>query len=368
MRVVEDRIVYKDPRYYAAFTCVERCADGSLLTAFRCAPREPEIHHFHSQSKAVAVRSADGGRTWGEPVEIFPDWDLAQQDPHITRLPDGRILAMAFTWQAHPKCERSTLTDVYMELPEDKDVIMRCAGVITAESSDNGKSWTFLGKIRPSGAPRQLWACAAMHSRVAVLPDGTLLLPMRVEDGSGYYTYLVRSRDGGHSWEYVTEIIRDTSPAHHHYYDEAYIQRLADGRLVTELRCYDEGGLMEYCISADGGETWTGPVKSTVWGFPQTSARLSDGRIFLCYGYRREPFGVRARLVKADFSDVDTAEELVIYGLTQNRVRNFPVPGDLGYPSAAELEDGRVLVTYYCYDLNDRTSHIRAAVVDLTSE
>ena len=83
---------------------------------------------------------------------------------------------------------------------------------------------------------------------------------------------------------------------------------------------------------------------------------------------QEEPWGVRARLVKADFSDVDTAEELTVCGLTQNRVRNFPVPGDLGYPSAAELEDGRVLVTYYCYDLNDRTSHIRAAVVDPAAE
>ncbi len=363
MRVIDDRIVYKDPKYYAAFTCAERCADGSLAAAFRRAPREPEIHHFHSQSKAVLVRSEDEGRTWSEPREIFPDYDLAQQDPHITALPGGQLLATAFTWQAHPKAERHTLTDVFMELAEDKDVIMRCAGVIGAVSDDSGRSWRFLGKLRPDGAPRSMWACAAMHSKAAVLPDGTVLLPLRVEDGTGYYTYIIRSHDRGLTWEYVAEAFRDRSPAHHHYGDEAYLQRLADGRLVLLLRCYDEGGLMEYCLSEDDGLHWTAPVKSAVWGFPQTSTLLSDGSLFLCYGYRREPWGVRARLVKGDFSDVDTAEELTIYGLTQNRVRSFPVPADLGYPSAVELGDGRILVTYYAYDLNDRTSHIRAAVV-----
>jgi sialidase-1 len=359
MKKINDVIVFRDTGSYSAFTCAERCVNGDILIAFRCAPREPEIYHFHSQSKAVVVRSSDEGKSWSEPIEIFPDYDLAQQDPQITLLPDGRLLAAAFTWQFHPKCERSTMSDAFMELPEIKDGIMRCAGIILAESSDNGYRWKFLGKMHLDNAPRDVWACAAMHSKFVVLPDGGILIPCRVEDGNGYYTYLVRSDDGGRSWRYVVEIVRDTSPNHHVYYDEAYLQRLSNGRLVLLLRSYGDGGLMECCFSDDDGRSWSTPVKTEVWGFPQTSTYLSDGRLLLSYGYRREPYGVRARIVSENFSDVDNAEETVVYGVSADRAQLVNAPYDLGYPSAVELKDKNILIAYYCYDLNDRTSYIR---------
>ena len=357
--------IFKDSRYYAAFTCAERARNGDILVAFRMAPREATINHFHSQSKAVFVRSTDEGRTWSAPEMLFPNYDLAQQDPHITCLPDGRLLAMAFTWQCHPKYERHTLVDAYMELPEVKDVIMRCAGVIAAQSCDDGHTWSFLGKIALNNADRSYWACAAMHSKVVALDSGALLCPFRVESASGYYTYIVRSDDGGQSWRYVSEVVRDKSPNHHNFYDEAFLQRLPSGRLVIELRSYTEGGLMDYAFSDDEGETWTKPTTSAVWGFPQSSQMLSDGRLLLTYGYRREPWGVRARIVKPDFSDVDSAEEIEVYSVSKDRAARVESPNDLGYPSAVELSGGRALITYYCYDLNDRTSCIKGTIIDL---
>lgn len=363
MNIVHNQIVFKDKCAYSAFPCIERCANGDLLVAFRKAPREQAVHHFHSQSKAVVVRSSDEGKTWSEPKEILPDCDLAQQDPHLTRLGDGKILMTAFTWQFHALCEKDALTDVYMEIGETKGGIMRCAGIVSALSLDDGLTWRFQDKIKPAGAPRNVWANAAMHTKAAVLPDGGILLPCRVESRAGYYEYLIRSDDDGQSWCYVTEIVRDTSPRHHHYYDECFIQRLADGRLFCFLRCYDEGGLMEVCTSGDDGQSWSKPVLTTVWGFPQSTLRLSDDRILLTYGYRRAPYGVRMKILDPLCSDIDQAEESVVYAVSQEQADGIQSSTDLGYPSGIQLADGSILIVYYCYDLNDRTSHIRATIM-----
>ncbi len=353
MRVLRDSILYKDPACYSAFTCLTRCANGDILVSFRRAPNENPHYHHHSMSRAVIMRSCDEGRTWSGPVMIAPDDDIGQQDPHITTLSDGSLFASYFTWQAHPTAEKQTLFDTYAELSEDKGVIWRCCGVHIAISHDSGYSWKVHGKLIPAGAGREVYANAAMHSKAVEL-DGKLLLPIRVEAPNGYRHFLVSSADGGISWDYVGEIVR-ARPEKHQYYDEGYLYLSPNGALFCLFRCYDEGGLMEYCISHDGGRTWSEPYISNVWGYPQTITRISGGRALLTYGYRRKPWGVRARIVKDDLSDMDDAEEIVIYDRGKD--------ADLGYPSGLELTDGNLLVTYYCGDDNDETRIIRYAIL-----
>jgi len=353
MKVIKHSTLYKDSSYYSAFTCLTRCANGDILVTFRRAPNEIPHHHFHSMSRAVVMRSCDEGKTWSQPVLIAPDDDIGQQDPHITTLSDGSLFASYFTWQAHPVSEKETLFDTYSELSNDKDIIWRCCGIHTAISRDNGYNWEPHGKLIPKEAGREVYANAAMHSK-AVEYNGRLLLPIRVEAPDSYKHYLVSSTDGGLNWAYVGEIVR-AKPEKHTYYDEGYLYSAPDGTLTCFFRCYDEGGLMEYCVSRDGGKSWSQPIKSEIWGYPQTITALSGGRALLTYGYRREPWGVRARIVRADLSDLNEAEETVIYDGGKD--------GDLGYPSGLELADGKLLVTYYCGDAEDDTRVIRYAIL-----
>lgn len=352
MRVLKDSVLYKDADYYSAFTCLTRCANGDILVSFRRAPNEKPHYHHHSMSRAVVMRSRDEGETWSGPYAIAPDDDIGQQDPHVTALSDGSVFASYFTWQAHPMAEKPTLFDTYAELSEVKGVIWRCCGVHTALSRDNGHSWKTYGKLIPGGAGREVYANAAMHSKAVEL-DGRLLLPIRVEAPDSYKHFLVESPDGGINWDYAGEIVR-AEPEKHRYYDEGYLYCAPDGTLTCLFRCYEEGGLMEYCVSHDGGKTWSKPQLSGVWGFPQTVTPISGGRALLTYGYRREPWGVRARVVKADLSDMNEAEEIVIYDGGKD--------ADLGYPSGLELENGSLLVTYYCGG-GDETRVIRCAVL-----
>lgn len=353
MKVLRDSILYKNTDHYSAFTCLTRCLNGDILVAFRLAPNETPYHHHHSMSRAVIMRSCDEGETWSEPVMIAPDDDIGQQDPHITTLSDGSIFASYFTWQAHPMTEKPTLFDAYGELAVTKGAIWRCCGVHYAISKDHGYTWTNYGKLIPKGAGCEVYANAAMHSK-AVEFSGKLLLPIRVEAPDSYKHYLVESYDKGVTWNYVTEIIR-ANPEKHHYYDEGYLYLSPDGTLTCLFRCYDEGGLMEYCSSRDGGVTWSEPVMTTIWGFPQTITPISGNRAFLTYGYRREPHGVRAKILKDDLSDLDEAPEIVVYD-GGNDV-------DIGYPSGLELKNGNLLVTYYCIDLPGDTRVIKCAVL-----
>ena len=62
-----------------------------------------------------------------------------------------------------------------------------------------------------------------------------------------------------------------------------------------------------------------------VIGHPYHAAALPDGRVFLVYGYRHPPFGIRARLLDPECRRFDTPE-LVL--------RDDGGGGDLGYPWA----------------------------------
>jgi sialidase-1 len=76
------------------------------------------------------------------------------------------------------------------------------------------------------------------------------------------------------------------------------------------------------------------------YGHPLAAVRLPDNRVFVTYGYRRNPCGIRARILNAECTDFATAKEIVL--------RDDNGPGtDVGYSWPVVLDDGRVLVVYY---------------------
>ncbi|HNT34997.1 MAG TPA: exo-alpha-sialidase, partial [bacterium] len=79
-------------------------------------------------------------------------------------------------------------------------------------------------------------------------------------------------------------------------------------------------------------------------------------RVFLVYGYRHQPFGIRARILNSECSDFKTAEEIVL--------RDDGGSTDLGYPWAAMLPDGRILAVYY-FNLSNGTRQIAGTFITL---
>ena len=98
---------------------------------------------------------------------------------------------------------------------------------------------------------------------------------------------------------------------------------------------------LHIAVSRDDGRSFE-PVKEIpgLWGSsPFHALRLPDDRVLLTYGYRREPFGIRARVCDPELEHIEDGEEIIL--------RDDGPNGDLGYPNALLLDDGTALVCYY---------------------
>jgi sialidase-1 len=91
-------------------------------------------------------------------------------------------------------------------------------------------------------------------------------------------------------------------------------------------------------------------------GHPLNALRLPDNRVLLTYGYRREPFGIRARILNAECTDFKTAAEIIL--------REDGGGTDIGYTWPVQLDEHRVLVTYY-FNIDNGTRHIAGTIVEI---
>ena len=67
---------------------------------------------------------------------------------------------------------------------------------------------------------------------------------------------------------------------------------------------------------------------------------MKDGRLALMYGFRSEPYGMRARL--SNDKGQTWSDEIVL--------RNDAGCWDLGYPRSVQRPDGKIVTVYYYND------------------
>ncbi|BCW97436.1 MAG: hypothetical protein KatS3mg024_0263 [Armatimonadota bacterium] len=108
------------------------------------------------------------------------------------------------------------------------------------------------------------------------------------------------------------------------------------------------------CAPQDGGRSFEPWEDAEVFGHPFQAVTLPDGRVLVVYGYRRAPFGIRAKLLDPECTDFRQAPEIVI--------REDGGNTDLGYPWAVLLPDGKVVVVYYL-NIADGTRHIAGSIL-----
>ncbi len=101
-------------------------------------------------------------------------------------------------------------------------------------------------------------------------------------------TSVVRSEDGGLTWDYVSTVARPLpdDDAVGEGYDEATMTRLDNGQLLCVMRSGNYTPLYS-AWSADDGRTWTEPVYTGLErGLDPCLLKLTDGRVLLSYGVR----------------------------------------------------------------------------------
>lgn len=380
IRILNVIEVYRDGRFYSSFPATVRLPTGKLLVAFRRARDHRWLKGPCTEISAEEMDAVDhvDSRSHLATVEIDPqDWSIGpartlsidpqagDQDPSLTVLRSGRLLLGGFGWYpvSLGRLEALQAAGIGMiDVTGKRGGPYIFWGGYTRISDDGGRSWTEHAPLPPlPGFPdlvpgRKPLHGGAVRGRPVQLDDGTVLLATYTNrPGTALgMSFLFASNDDGATWTYRSTIAEDTSSAVGLV--EPTLVRCADGRLLALHRTQELDDKLVVSTSRDDGRSWEPWVVHDVLGHPHDVCPLPDGRVLLVYGYRHEPYGVRARLWDPLAQKPEDAAEFVIRD-------DAPSP-DVGYPWACVAPDGTVFVAYYIAD--DRgVRHIAASVLEI---
>ena len=169
----------------------------------------------------------------------------------------------------------------------------------------------------------------------------TLFITAAKSDGREGRPLCVRTTDGGASWERLSWI--GPEPAEGFSIMPASV-RLSDNEILVTVRMRDEQKRwIGTYLSVDDGASWEylgEAVPDAGVGNPPAMIQLEDGRICLIYGYRAEPFSIRATL--SSDGGRTWGDHIVL--------RDDGASRDIGYPRAVQRTDGKVVAMYYFTD------------------
>lgn len=359
MQKLDDIVIYEDDNFFCAFPSIVRRSDGELVVAFRRAPeRRPyggRCTHADPNAQLVLVRSKDDGRTWSSAPELIHAHAFGgSQDPCLTLLPDGTMLCASYLWVLQqPQCPTGGNYD-------STGWKHTFAGGYLMRSRDAGRHWE--GPITPPPVPGcvgrdALGRALPAYNRGNILVGSDGLLYWAVVRGDSLNlsggtartsVHLMVSADQGDTWQYRCPIAADPKVG----FNETYLYETAGGDIVAFLRTADETRVVSNAVarSRDRGKSFEAFQNTGFHGHPHGVARLKDGRVLLTYGYRLDPFGIRARVLNSECTDTAQAAEFVI--------RDDGGSTDLGYPWPLVFPDGRVLVVYYFNRKGDTRPHV----------
>lgn len=341
----DDVEVYRDPKYYCGpGPSPLVLPGGKVLMGFR---RSPDSGHFNPEVEMCLLTSGDEGRTWNGEPRVFDFGSITNSN--LTLLPDGTILnaSHAFrliTKRLYEKIHSDPRNEWRARHNEKWDIYHAKVGTYVRRSHDGGRTWSQRYWVSPVGDMRGTlpgWPSpTAIRNPAFVLEDRSLVIPVYSADRPET-AYLMESADRGMHWRLRGTIARPEAKTG---FNETVLYECASGKLVAFMRS-NPAGYSYTAHSRDGGRSWSRPRKEELWGNPCTAIRMPSGRVLLAYGYRREPFGIRARLLDAECEHIAEAEEFVIRDDGHNR--------DLGYPLADLLPDGTAIVAYYFNSVTD---------------
>jgi hypothetical protein len=288
----------------------------------------------------LLARSLDGGQTW------------KIEHPLSLRAPDG-------TKQANVPSERGGKAAV--DCPGGINftnpnfaLTARFEDVNSGPSHfyysyDRGKTWHGPYRIPDFG---QKGIAARTDYLVNGKHDLMMFLTAAKSNGKEGRVICVRTQDGGKTWKLVSFVGPEPGP------DDMAIMpssvRLSPKTILTAIR--HPGWIVLY-RSDDDGATWhfiSKPATDTGrhHGNPPSLVKLSDGRLVITYGYRAEPFGIRARI---------SSDEGKTWG-KEIPLRTDGGTWDLGYTRTVQRPDGKMVTIYYFNDSKDTERYIAATI------
>lgn len=349
-----ERVLLRDRHRYIAHPHMVRLADGSWLIVATCGPRRAVTLHppLDPEFITIGIWSDDEGETWSKPAPA-PAYSMSGTEcSGLTALPDGGVLLnqWRFRWYAEtvaagfsPLWDEPRLTSA-AELQHDLESSLELDGAAPGQtiawargggamglwrSDSGGVRWDHLGEpdLRPFDGGYGL--------RGGVFAaNGDLLLPLT--DPPHYRSvFLIRSRDGGHSWGKPEPVAQAADRA----FEEPSTVVLRDGSLLMLLR-ENVGRQLHAIRSSDHGATWSTPEPVGIAGFPAHLLALADGRLAALTAVRDAPGAILLTL-SAD-AGATWGEPITVAGDLGTH--------DLGYPTGVPTADGSLFAAYYRRD------------------
>jgi sialidase-1 len=361
LRKVEDITVYRDVRFHCAFPSIVRRPDGELLVAFRRAPdrrRVGEARYWHADpnSLPMLVRSTDSGRTWSEPAIIYTHPFGGSQDPCMVQLRDTSILLTSYAWAwMTPESIEKLRQPINVNL--GKFVFL---GGYLVRSRDGGHTWE--KPIVPPHIEPEI--CFDIFGQP--IPAYNRGAMVEGKDGRLFWVVATNRSVGPSKTETHLLMSEDKGTTWKYScpvaqddkvtFNETSIYETPRGELVAFLRTANANDHLAIARSTDGGKSFQKWQDAGFQGNPFHALRLPDQRVLLVYGYRHPPFGIRARVLDAECTNASTAAELVL--------RDNGGNSDIGYPWSTMISDRQALIVYY-FNQADGPRTIEGTIVDV---
>lgn len=381
LKEIEHFVLYKNNHYFSSFPSISLLEDGRLLLLFRRARDsrwlleaddeesrliKQQVDHVDSRSQITKIYFDQTLKPLTEPETLSINPEAADQDASILILSNKNILLSSFSWYpihyelANALRKRGNWLFGQPKVTGSAYILW---GVFTRLSEDMGKTWSphnYLPVLPNSNdiIPGKRSTHGGSIRGQAIEIDNEILLPVysNLKNDKVSSSHLYASSDQGETWEYRSMIARDTEQLLD--LNEPSLLHLGGNQVMAFMRNTKGNDHLVTAISNDKGHTWEDWNEREIIGHPTHPLRLSDGRIFICYGYRHEPFGVRGHLMDSSAEDF-IGDEIII--------RDDGLCGDVGYPWSVEMPDGKILVVYY-FTKEDGIRHIAGSLLTLMSD
>jgi sialidase-1 len=297
-------------------------------------------YHVDPFGRVVIIRSTDAGKTWGLPQEIYNS-ELDDRDGTILTMPDGTVIAAWFTssgWTAPEFCRPEWAERARRVADAVREA---CEGDWLVRSTDGGHTWETTPHPMPPGG--------AEHSGPFLMRDGALACFGYQRSGRRLTMHFFQSRDKGESWSVVGEVpCRDTHELSFPWrlcqgetctapqINERSLLDFGNGHLLAIFRC---GNRPRQSRSRDGGKSWTEPRAVPFAGKTPHLLQLQSGALICSYMHRARPYSIRA-VFSYDEGETWDAENFLT-------LQEWPDQPDMGYPVSVEIEPGQILTVHY---------------------
>jgi len=348
-KAVRHVVVYQEPGQFAAWPAnngiwvwQDEILVGFTLGYYKANDQSHSIDVDRS-ARAVLARSRDGGETWKleDPENFVGDGGTPAPAPGGMDFGNPNLAIRV----GGPPPYHQTGNSFFVSL-------------------DRGRTWR--GPYVFSGLEK-----LTLTARTDYLagPRGALLFLSADQPGvkAGNYqdrAFVARTTDGGRSFEFMSWI---TGEPHSPRSVMPSSARVSTAEIVSALRRRDDSNAIrrnwiDLYASTDNGATWelrskvadTDRPDTAHNGNPPALVRLRDGRIVVTYGYRSEPYGLRARISRDN--GTTWGRELVL--------RDDGATWDLGYSRSMQRGDGKVVTVYYYTTAAHPEQHIAATIWD----